>query len=252
MTTLPDLLYVALFAVALPLWDYLVSWPAFNRRSQADPAQARTSLYTWGIASQWALVAVGVVLWVPNDRSWTSFGFSVPAGWRCGHLRLVLLLAAYYAYAVAAVPQLRGTSESAATGRRIHRCPAAHADRTVSVGWGVADRGVLRGVPLSRLPCVGVLAVARAGGAPRHCPFHSSRSGICTRDGMASSARESSPRSTRWSWQSSARSGQQSRYTVYRSRLWDDGVAGASARARHEATPWKSERSPEPQSVSRG
>jgi len=24
MTTLPDLLYVALFAVALPLWDYLV------------------------------------------------------------------------------------------------------------------------------------------------------------------------------------------------------------------------------------
>ena len=41
MTTLPDLLYVALFAVALPLWDYLVSWPAFHRQSHADPARAR-------------------------------------------------------------------------------------------------------------------------------------------------------------------------------------------------------------------
>ena len=41
MTTLPDLLYVALFAVALPLRDYLVFWPAFHRRSQGDPARAR-------------------------------------------------------------------------------------------------------------------------------------------------------------------------------------------------------------------
>ena len=40
MTALPDLLYVALFAVALPLLDYLVFWPAFRRRSQADPARA--------------------------------------------------------------------------------------------------------------------------------------------------------------------------------------------------------------------
>jgi hypothetical protein len=28
MTTLPDLLYVALFAVAFPLWDYFAFWPA--------------------------------------------------------------------------------------------------------------------------------------------------------------------------------------------------------------------------------
>jgi hypothetical protein len=45
MTTLPDLLYVALFAVAFPLWDYLVFWPAFHRQSQADPARARTRLW---------------------------------------------------------------------------------------------------------------------------------------------------------------------------------------------------------------
>ena len=82
MTTLPDLLYVALFAVALPLWDYLVFWPAFHRQSQVDPARARTRLWKQAIGGAWPLVAVGAALWVANDRSWTSFGFSVPDGWR--------------------------------------------------------------------------------------------------------------------------------------------------------------------------
>jgi len=49
MTTLPDLLYVALFAVALPLWGYLVSWPAFHRKLQADPARARKRLWIGAI-----------------------------------------------------------------------------------------------------------------------------------------------------------------------------------------------------------
>ncbi len=102
MTTLPDLLYVALFAVAFPLWDYLVFWPAFHRQSQADPARARTRLWTLAIAYAWALVAVGAALWVANDRSWTSFRFSVPDGWRLWtSIALLLLLAAYHAYAVA-------------------------------------------------------------------------------------------------------------------------------------------------------
>ena len=100
MPTVPDLLYVALFAVALPLWDYLVWWPGFNRRSQADPARARQWLWTWAIAGAWPLVAVGAALWVWNDRSWASFGFSVPDGWRLWtSIALFLLLAAYYALA---------------------------------------------------------------------------------------------------------------------------------------------------------
>jgi uncharacterized protein len=102
MTTLPDLLYVALFAVAFPLWDYLVFWPAFHRRSQADPALARTRLWQIAIGSAWAIVAVGAALWVANDRSWTSFGFSVPSGWRLWtSIALFLLLAAYHVYVVA-------------------------------------------------------------------------------------------------------------------------------------------------------
>jgi uncharacterized protein len=102
MTTLPDLLYVALFAIAFPLWDYLVSWRAFHRQSQADPARARMRLWTLTIGSAWPLVAVGAALWVANDRSWTSLGFSVPSGWRLWtSIALFLLLAAYHAFAVA-------------------------------------------------------------------------------------------------------------------------------------------------------
>lgn len=102
MTTPLDLLYVALFAVAFPLWDYLVFWPAFHRRAQADPARARMRLWRLAIGCAWPLVAVGAALWVANDRSWTSFGFSVPDGWRLWtSIALFLLLAVYQASAVA-------------------------------------------------------------------------------------------------------------------------------------------------------
>jgi membrane protease YdiL (CAAX protease family) len=116
MTTLPDLLYVALFALAFPLWDYLVFWPAFRRQSQADPARARTRLWQIAIGSGCALVAVGAALWVANGRSWTSFGLSVPDGWRLWtSIALFLLLAAYHAYAVAT---LAGSSDARASMRQ--------------------------------------------------------------------------------------------------------------------------------------
>lgn len=111
MTSLPDLIFITLFAVAFPLWDYFVYWPAFRRRSPADPARARMRLWKWAIGSAWALVAVGAGLWFANERSWTSIGFSVPEGWRLWtSIAVILLLAAYNAYAVTAVsrdPQAR-------------------------------------------------------------------------------------------------------------------------------------------------
>ena len=118
MPTLPDLLYVALFAVAFPLWDYLVSWPAFRRRSQADPARARNRLWKQAIGFAWPWVAVGAVLWMAHDRSWTSFGFSVPDGWRFWiSIALLLLLAAYHAYAVATLA--RGSEQRASLRQQI-------------------------------------------------------------------------------------------------------------------------------------
>ena len=102
MRTLPDLLYVLLFAVVSPLLDYVFFWPAFRRRSQADPARARQWLCTWAILGAWPVVVVGAAVWLANDRSWAAFGFSVPGGWRSwASTALFLLLAAYYVYAVA-------------------------------------------------------------------------------------------------------------------------------------------------------
>ena len=104
MTTVPDLLYVALFAAVSPLLDYILFWPAFRRRLQTDPARARMWLWTWAILGAWPVVAVGALLWKANDRSWESFGFSVPDGWRLWtSTALFLLLAAYFAFAVAAL-----------------------------------------------------------------------------------------------------------------------------------------------------
>ncbi len=116
MMTLLDLFYVALFAVALPLWDYFVLWPGFNRQSQTDPARARTRLWKLGIGYAWPMVAVGAALWVANDRSWTSFGFSIPDGWRLWtSIALFLLLAAYFAYSVATLAR---SSDARASARQ--------------------------------------------------------------------------------------------------------------------------------------
>ncbi|HVJ80904.1 MAG TPA: type II CAAX endopeptidase family protein, partial [Planctomycetia bacterium] len=65
---------------------------------------ARRWLWAWAIFSAWPVVAVGAAIWTANDRSWTSFGFSVPEGWRLWtSLALFSLLAAYFVYTVAAL-----------------------------------------------------------------------------------------------------------------------------------------------------
>lgn len=113
MVTLPDVLYVALFAVALPLWDYFVSWRVFDRRLEADPVRARKRLWVEAIGYSWALVAIGSALWIANDRPWVLLGFSLPDGWRLWvAVGLVLLLVAYYVQAAAAVARDAGSRAS--------------------------------------------------------------------------------------------------------------------------------------------
>ena len=113
MTTLPDLLYVAWFAVVGQLIDYRFFWPAFRRRSEADPVRARRWLCAWSIVSGWAVVGVGAAIWMANGRSWASLGFSVPDAWRLWtSIALVVLVAAYY---LSGVATLARSSEARAT-----------------------------------------------------------------------------------------------------------------------------------------
>jgi uncharacterized protein len=134
MTTVPDLLYVAWFAVVGPVIDYLVFWPAFRRRSQADPARARPWLWAWAIGPAWALVALGAALWVASDRSWNSFGFFVPDGWRLWtSIALFLLLAAYLAWAVAT--QARSSDARASLRQQIGTLTAVLPHTRTDMYW---------------------------------------------------------------------------------------------------------------------
>lgn len=101
MTMHADLIYVALFALAAPLIDFSVFWPAHRRLSQTDPAWSRTWLYAWTIGNQWTLVAFGLALCLASHRSPETLGLTLPDGWRLWvAMAMLLLLAAYQGWAI--------------------------------------------------------------------------------------------------------------------------------------------------------
>lgn len=99
----PDFLYLALIGVLL-LLDYLVLWPSFLRRSQADPSRARLWLWSGWMVMLWTLVAAGVALWLSEARAWGALRLITPQGWRLwGAIALVLTVAIGYARTVAKI-----------------------------------------------------------------------------------------------------------------------------------------------------
>lgn len=113
---LPDLIYVALFAVVGPLIDYSVFWPAYRRLWEADPPWARKWLWKSAIANPWMLVAFGAAIWIASERSWASLGFTVPDGWRLwSAVTVFVLLAAYH---VLAIVSLTRSADARASLRR--------------------------------------------------------------------------------------------------------------------------------------
>jgi membrane protease YdiL (CAAX protease family) len=109
-----DLLYVALFAGVLPLLDYAFFWPRLRRLLGSDPPRGRRWLYATGIISPWIVVAAGAAIWMHYGRTWTSFGFVVPEGWRLwASVGLVLLLTAYFVSAAASLIRDAGVRENA-------------------------------------------------------------------------------------------------------------------------------------------
>ena len=96
--SLSDLIFLAAFAFVGPLVDYATFWSAHDRLSQSDPAWARRWVWKSSICHAWLLVALGAAIWIASGRSWASFGFTVPDGWRSWTaVALILLAASYYA-----------------------------------------------------------------------------------------------------------------------------------------------------------
>src|SRR5690349_11027200 len=150
---LVDLLYVALFALVLPLWGAVVSWPRFARQSPADPVRARHKLWRDSIVYPWLLVAVGIAIWVAHDRPWAPLGFVMPQGWRLLlALALILLVVAYNiqsALAVARDPATRASVEKQFTGQLVDVLPHTRSELNwfgaVSLTAGFCEEFLFRG-----------------------------------------------------------------------------------------------------------
>jgi membrane protease YdiL (CAAX protease family) len=76
-----DWLYLALI-VGVLLIDHLVLWPAFLRKSRANPGRARRWLWSCWMVFLWTLVAAGVALWSAAARPWSALRLTAPHGWR--------------------------------------------------------------------------------------------------------------------------------------------------------------------------
>lgn len=153
MPTLLDLLYVALFAVVLPLWDYLVWWPAHRQRPQSDPSQARMRLWKTAIFTAWPLTGAGAALWVSNGRPWKSLGLNLPEGWRVWAFAAVfMLLSTYYVFAAATLgksPEQRANVRKQFTPGIIAVLPHTRAEMVwfagVSLTAGFCEEFLFRG-----------------------------------------------------------------------------------------------------------
>jgi uncharacterized protein len=105
ITTL-DLLYVAFIAIGLFV-DHFALWPAFLRRSQANPGSARLWVWSAWMSMLWALVAAGIVLWLYEERDWAALGFVVPHGWRLSSASgLVLVVVVAYAHTISKIARI--------------------------------------------------------------------------------------------------------------------------------------------------
>jgi membrane protease YdiL (CAAX protease family) len=102
MVTLFDLLYVALFALILPAYDYLFGWRSYDLRVRESPARARAWLWRWSLVSAWGLVTIGAAYWLYMERPWSGLKLTMPGGWRLTvALAIVVAYTAYYARGIA-------------------------------------------------------------------------------------------------------------------------------------------------------
>src|SRR5262245_29279137 len=111
MTSALDLVFLAVLAVAWPLYEYFVDWSTFQRWLREKPRQARRYEYGRAFGVQWLLAAAGAALWMRAGRPLSALGLHSPEGWRLWvSAVLVLLLSALHgrqAVMVARSPRLR-------------------------------------------------------------------------------------------------------------------------------------------------
>ena len=149
--TVSDWCYTVLIASGL-LIDYFVSGPAFLRRSQLDQPSARMWLWSVWMTLLWALVVVGIALWLSNERAWLALGMAVPKGWRLwGSVILVVGFALHQVRTAAKIARISGLKPKlrAQLGRLSIMLPHSSAELrwfvAVSLTAGFCEEFIFRG-----------------------------------------------------------------------------------------------------------
>ena len=91
--TIIDYLFIAVFALAFPLVG-LINYRKLQRQMEQGVAVKAHQLYWHTIIGQWLLLAVGLVAWLFQGRSWSAMGFvtSMPAGFTAGLVLALLVI----------------------------------------------------------------------------------------------------------------------------------------------------------------
>jgi membrane protease YdiL (CAAX protease family) len=77
-----DFTFVAMFSVALLLFEYFVFWPRFRAALDSGISGARRDGYLRIMIGQWAIAAVALAIWIAMHRPWSDLRLVAPHGWR--------------------------------------------------------------------------------------------------------------------------------------------------------------------------
>jgi len=147
-----DLVFVALLAIAWPLYEHFVDWPRFQRWLRDQPLRARPREYAATIATQWLVAAAAVALWVWADRPWSALKLVAPGGWRlllaAGAVTILAALYASQAATLARSPEARARVRQAIVPLEAllpHTTPELRWFLAVSLTAGVCEEFLFRG-----------------------------------------------------------------------------------------------------------
>ena len=72
--TLPDHLFVLIFAVIYPIFGF-IGYRRFLRKVEAGMPPNRSKMYIETMLYEWLLFALAIIVWVIGDRAWSELGF---------------------------------------------------------------------------------------------------------------------------------------------------------------------------------
>jgi membrane protease YdiL (CAAX protease family) len=120
------MLFDHLLAFVLVLvWPLYVAWdvPRLAQRMEADPVNARTKDYLWGMASQWGLTVALIAAWSWAGRSIPNLGLRLPDTASTWSWSLLLIGAGIVFFAQQAWSVLRSPDEQAKVRKHLASQP---------------------------------------------------------------------------------------------------------------------------------